>query len=406
MNESSEQTLFQRFCSLDAMYDSSYRICQNIRWKDSTIDLEENRLKSILRLDKEIKNLEYEQMIFSCFTIIERGKKRDIRACHIRDRLMQNTLCNEVLIPELTPRFVNDNCATLKNKGIDFALQRARHHLQNAHKEYGFGKPFYALRIDIKKYFDSIDHAALKTLVRKYIKDDDIIYLVDYIIDTFCFKLTKDQKPLHNKKYYIVKNCKYTYVNVKTFRPKEHYYEYSNKSLGLGSQASQLLALLALNEIDHFIKEKLHIAYYGRYMDDIYLLHNDKQYLFTCLSHIKQELAKIGLSVNEKKSHITKITPLEKDSPLKGSTAFKYLKWNFYLTKTNKLIQVPFKEKIIKEKAKLRKMQKLWLAGRLSFNDIVESYQGFRAHINKGTTHNLIKDLDNYFYLLFKGVEL
>lgn len=88
-------------------------------------------------------------MIFSCFSVIERGKQRDIRACHITDRLVQNALCEQVLLPELTPKFVYDNCATLRGKGIDFALDRIRLHLQAAHRDYGLGNDFFAARIDI-----------------------------------------------------------------------------------------------------------------------------------------------------------------------------------------------------------------------------------------------------------------
>jgi hypothetical protein len=109
--------------------------------------------------------------VFSCFSIIERGKPRDIRACHINDRLVQNALCEQVLLPELTPRFIYDNCATLRGKGIDFALKRVKKHLQQAHREYGLGKDFYGLRIDIQKYFDSIDHKSLKKAAKRLIKD-------------------------------------------------------------------------------------------------------------------------------------------------------------------------------------------------------------------------------------------
>ena len=79
-------------------------------------------MNNILALKEQLENDSYEQLVFNSFTIIERGKPRDIRACHIYDRLAQNTLCSQVLIPELTPKFIYDNCATLKGKGIDFAL--------------------------------------------------------------------------------------------------------------------------------------------------------------------------------------------------------------------------------------------------------------------------------------------
>jgi hypothetical protein len=154
-----------------------------------------SRIENIIRTEAELRTCEYKQLVFSCFTIIERGKPRNIRACHIDDRLVQNALCEEALLPELTPRFVYDNCATLKGKGMDFALSRVKKHLQAAHKAYGLGQDFYGLRIDIRKYFDSINHAALKETAKKVISDPDIYKFCCYLIDTFAFKPTTDKEP-------------------------------------------------------------------------------------------------------------------------------------------------------------------------------------------------------------------
>lgn len=386
------------------MYDASYKVCRNVRWKDSVINFEENRINTILETEEDLRNNEYLQLAFSCFSVIERGKQRDIRACHINDRLVQNSLCEQVLLPQLTPKFIYDNCATLKGKGIDFALKRAKKHLQAAHRVYGLGQPFYGARIDITKYFDSIDHEFLRQAARKLIKEDDIYELVSYFIGTFSFALTKDNQPLPHKDYYITKNKRYIKVHPKRFKPTIKYYEYNEKSLGLGSQTSQLLALLALNEIDHFIKEQLHIKFYGRYMDDLYLLHNDSQYLTYCLNEIEKKLHEIGLRMNRKKTNITKIEPIKSDN--KKKTPFKYLKWDFYLTETNAIIQIPFKIKLVKERRKLRKMQALWQQGRIPTVDIQQHYQGWRAHIAKGTTFYILQDMDNYFRSLFKGVDI
>ena len=65
-----------------------------------------------------------------------------------------------------------------------------------AHREYGLGNDFFALRIDIRKYFDSIDHEALKEIAKRVIKDPQIYELCSYLIDTFSFKLTKDKHPI------------------------------------------------------------------------------------------------------------------------------------------------------------------------------------------------------------------
>lgn len=76
--------------------------------------------------------------------------------------------------------------------------------------------------------------------------------------------------------------------------------------LGIGSQISQVLALASANELDHFVKEKLHIKYYGRYMDDGYLIHRDKKYLAHCLEEIQAVCDKLGIVLNRKKTKIAK----------------------------------------------------------------------------------------------------
>ena len=70
--------------------------------------------------------------------------------------------------------------------------------------------------------------------------------------------------------------------------------------LGLGSQISQIMELLVLNGLDHFIKERLHIKYYIRYMDDFILIHPDKNYLKYCLTEINKKIIELGLELNKK----------------------------------------------------------------------------------------------------------
>ena len=194
---------------------------------------------------------------------------------------------------------------------------------------------------------------ALKRSAKRLIKDEKVYKLCCYLIDTFSFKLTKDKEPIPGKTYYVSKKHKYERIKVTQFKPGRKYYEYEQKSLGLGSQTSQLFALLALNEVDHFIKEELHIKYYGRYMDDLYLLHNDSKYLAECEKKIEARLNKQGLCMNKKKTTITRISPVHENKFV--MLHFKYLKWNFYLTDSNHIIQIPFKRRLRINAANLKR---------------------------------------------------
>ena len=113
------------------------------------------------------------------------------------------------------------------------------------------------LKCDIKNYFGSIDLNILKNKINRRIKDNDAITIINEILD-------------------------------------------SDTSLSIGFMTSQILGIFYLNDLDHFIKEKLKIKYYIRYQDDFLLIHHDKQYLKYCLSEIKEFLKQEKLELNSK----------------------------------------------------------------------------------------------------------
>ena len=75
---------------------------------------------------------------------------------------------------------------------------------------------------------------------------------------------------------------------------------FRGKGLPIGNMTSQILAIYYLNDLDHFIKEKLHIKYYVRYMDDFVLMHGDREYLKFCYQEIEKKLKELKLSFNKK----------------------------------------------------------------------------------------------------------
>ena len=154
-----------------------------------------------------------------------------------KDKVVQHSLCDNVLEPILTRSFITDNYASQVGKGTHYGLDRLREFLRRFYRKNGIDG--WILKADISKYFYSIRHDVLKSLIRKKITDPDVLWLVEMIIDS----------------------------------------TEGNVGIPIGNQSSQLFALLYLNNLDHFIKEKLGIKYYGRYMDDFFLIHEDKAYL-------------------------------------------------------------------------------------------------------------------------------
>lgn len=147
--------------------------------------------------------------------------------------------------------------------------------------------------------------------------------------------------------------------------------------LPLGYQTSQLFALYYLDEFDHFVKEKLHIRYYGRYMDDFFLIHPDKEYLQYCLTEIQAFMASLGLELNEK----TQIFPLRH--------GMDFLGFHTYLTDSGKVIRKLRHSSVKKMRAKLRRWEKEYPTGLVTREEILQSWQAWDAHAAHGNTWTL-----------------
>ena len=211
----------------------------------------------------------------------------------------------------------------------------------------------WILKGDISKYFYSIRHDVLKTLIREKITDPDVLWLIDLIIDS----------------------------------------TEGNVGIPIGNQTSQLFALLYLDGLDHFVKEKLGIKYYGRYMDDFFLIHHDKAYLQECRKQIGAFVQARGLSLNAK----TNIFPLKH--------GVDFLGFHTYLTESGAVIRKVRRRSKNNMKRKLKKLAALHAAGRIDGKTVEQSYQSWRGHAEKGNSYHLIRRTDHYYNSLMKSKE-
>jgi hypothetical protein len=237
-----------------SMVTDSNRLCaafrssrRGVSWKESVQQYEANLLRNIAGTRRKLLAGESVQSGFVEFTLNERGKTRHIKSVHISERVVQKALCDNVLVPILSNSLIYDNGASIKGKGIFFATKRFVAHLSRFYRQNNFSNEGYALLIDFSKFFDNINHSILFNLLDSRITNPQIRDLTRRFISVFG----------------------------------------NGKSLGLGSQVSQISAIFYPDRLDHYVKEILGIKYYGRYMDDLYLVHSDKMYLEYCLTEIK-----------------------------------------------------------------------------------------------------------------------
>lgn len=334
--------------TFEHLYAAYKDCCKGVGWKASTQRYKANALLNVVDTLDLLRSGKFKSKGFYEFDIIERGKERHIKSVHISERVVQRCLCDYSLVPIFSNSFIYDNGACMKDKGIDFAVNRLIVHLQRHYRKHGNNG--YALVFDFSKYFDSINHEKLKSIIDGSYPDKRLAAFIKRLVDDFG----------------------------------------GEKGLGLGSQISQVSALRFPNRLDHYVKEVLHLKGYGRYMDDGYMLHHSKEHLQKCLADLREICACLGIRLNEKKTQIVKL-----------SRGITFLKRRFILTETGKVIVIPARKGIVKERRKLKKLKIKFNAGEREFFDIKQSYNSWRGHIKHCNAKRTLKRMDRLFYELF-----
>lgn len=326
------------------LYKSFSECKKGTMWKGSVVDFNTNYVENLWELQKEICEGRYTPYPDNINYINERGKIRMIHSQHIRDRIVHKIINQDILIPLFHPQFIRQNTASQKSKGIDFAMQAFKCHLNRAYRKWG--KDFYILSIDMKSYFESIPHKRIETLLRRKISDPEILRLCMVTADTYG----------------------------------------GNKGIGLGSEMNQTFALLCLDEFDHIIKERFRVKEYQRYMDDMYGIHNDKEYLEEILDFAAEYFGKINMNMNQKKTSIY---------PIKNGVTFLGFRW--MLTDTGHVLNVPKKQTVIRNKKKLRKFKKKIDSGEFTYEEVKNSYASMRGHLDRSNCKKIVDGMDKYF---------
>ena len=304
--------------------------------------------------------------------IFERGKQRIITPIDISDRITQKVICDNVLIPSICSHLIYDNGASMKGKGTDFARKRVNEFLEKAKREYG-AENVYVLTFDFKSYFDSIPHEQCYRVLNKYVSDKRLVDLTIGIIESYKLREIQSVQSEQERKNLL-----------------EQLYNHKEKGICLGSQISQIMAVAVPNEFDHYIKDKLRIKYYERYMDDGAIIIDDKDKLLTIKNDLSRVAQKYGLTFNLKKTHI-----------VKNSKGFTFLKVKYHVTKDNKTVKRLVRSGIVRERRKLKKFYIKVKGNKMSLDDIYSNIQSWNVHskIAKSytTSKTMFKMYDNYF---------
>jgi retron-type reverse transcriptase len=236
------------------------------------LDLE----RELLALQSELRDGRYRPGTYRIFTIYER-KPRQIAAAPFRDRVVHHALLN-LIEPLLDRRFIHDSYACRPGKGVHRAADR----YQTWARRYA-----YALKLDVARYFPSIDHDILKCQLRRHLKDLGVLWLFDLIID--------HSPPFPDEPV--------------TYFPGDDLFTPLARRSGIpiGNLTSQFLANLYLNELDHFVKQDLGIRAYLRYVDDLVLLSDSKARLHAWRQAIEERMQRLRLHIHPRKVNIFRV---------------------------------------------------------------------------------------------------
>lgn len=224
---------------------------------------------NILSLHEDLANKTYSHGKYRSFYVND-PKRRHIHKASVRDRLLHHAVYR-ILYPFFDRIFIPDSFSCRLNKGTHKAINRFRDMSYKA--SYNHTKTCWVLKCDIKKFFANIDHEVLLKILKEYIPDENIIWLLENIISSF---------PLSETRPPIVET-----------------------GLPLGNLTSQLFANVYMNKLDQFAKHKLKARYYIRYADDFVFLSQDKYLLENLIPRIQYFLKKeLKLSLHPDKVFI------------------------------------------------------------------------------------------------------
>lgn len=240
--------LFNRVCSIENLRIADHKARQGKKRSRGVHLFDRDAEGNLQRLHEMLLSGDYHTSRYTFFQVHDPKERTIARLPYYPDRIVHHAIMN-VLEPIFNKLYTADTYACIKGSGSHLARRR----IMTALRRDPEGTQ-YCLKLDIRKYYPSVDHATLKAIVRRKIKDERLLALMDEIID-------------------------------------------SAAGLPIGNYLSQTLANVYLAYFDHYVKEQLGVKYYFRYVDDIVILSDSKDDLRRYLAAIQEALTGLKLEV-------------------------------------------------------------------------------------------------------------
>ena len=333
---------FERISSWESLLEAYRKAACGKRRRESTARFEHQLADRLLELQDELRSFRYRPGPYVNFFIHE-PKQRLISAAPFRDRVVHHAICN-VIEPWFERRFIFDSYANRVGKGTHRALDR----LQQFARRHR-----YALRMDIVQHFPSIDHAILRDILARVIREPDVLWLVDRILESGTGVLDGE--------YSLV-----------WFPGDDLFAVRRPRGLPIGNLTSQFWSNCYLDPFDHFVKRELRCPAYLRYVDDFVLFGDSRRELWRWKDAVVDRLAKIRLKVHAR----AQVVPVNNGIPWLGFIVFP----------AHRLIKA---SKVHHFSRRLHNRWRAHCAGEISFAEFDATVQGWINHVRYGDSWGL-----------------
>ena len=314
--------------------------------KPDVLHFEKNLEQEIFALHRDLVGKTYRHGPYTGFYIYD-PKLRHIHKATVRDRVLHHAIF-KILNRAFEPTFIPTSFSCRIGKGTHKGVLAVEKMLRQVSQNYT--QPCYALKCDVRKFFDTVDHGILLALLRRKIKDPDTMWLMEEIVESFA----GDQSNL-----------------------------FTRRGIPIGNLTSQLFANVYMNEFDQFMKKELKERYYARYTDDFVIVSESEKYLEGLIQPIQKFLREqLALELHPKKVEIRKYRH--------GVDFLGYVVLPHY-----RLMRKRTMQRVIRKLRDKVEAHKHGTIDRESLEQTLQSYLGVLGHAN---TYRLKQDLHNQFW--------
>ncbi len=275
--------LFYHIVSFSNLYSAWREFKRGKTNKKEIVQFEFRLEDNLIQLARQLQSGTYVPDPYVPF-YVQDPKRRHIHKATVRDRIVHQAIYR-VISPIFERQFIDDSFACRKGKGTHRGVDRLERFLIDGSKNTT--QAVWALKCDIRKFFDTVDHSKLKKCISRRISDEKTLALIDVILGSF----EKGSYP----PLLIQQNESWSNV------------QEGKKGLPLGNVTSQLFGNIYLHELDRYMKHTLKCKRYIRYCDDFVVVSQNKSFLESLVSHIADFLlTELKVVLHPNKIHVRK----------------------------------------------------------------------------------------------------